>query len=51
MLEHEKGFIRIWLPSEHLEFFFEKVNPVERACPIEARLHTGQGFDPASMRG
>jgi hypothetical protein len=25
LLEHEKGFVRIWLPKEHLEFFFEKV--------------------------
>ncbi len=25
MLEHEKGFARIWLPKEHLEFFFEEV--------------------------
>ena len=33
MLEHEKGFIRIWLPSEHLEFFFEKVNPVRKGRP------------------
>ena len=24
MLEHEKGFIRIWLPKEDLEFFFEE---------------------------
>jgi len=28
MLEHEKGLIRIWLPNEHLEFFFEKVKGV-----------------------
>ncbi len=28
MLEHEKGFARIWLPKEHLEFFFEKVKGV-----------------------
>ncbi len=28
MLEHEKGFIRIWLPKEQLEFFFEKVKGV-----------------------
>ena len=28
MLEHEKGFIRIWLPKEHLELFFEKVKGV-----------------------
>jgi hypothetical protein len=25
ILEHEKGLVRIWLPKEHLEFFFEKV--------------------------
>jgi len=25
MLEDEKGFIRIWLPQEHLESFFDKV--------------------------
>ncbi len=25
VLEHEKGFARIWLPQEHLEFFFEEV--------------------------
>jgi hypothetical protein len=25
MLEDEKGFIRIWLPREHLESFFDKV--------------------------
>ena len=28
MLEDQKGFIRIWLPKEHLEFFFEKVKGV-----------------------
>jgi len=28
MLEHEKRFIRIWLPKEHLESFFEKVEGV-----------------------
>jgi len=28
MLEHEKGFVRIWLPKEHLDFFFEKVKEV-----------------------
>jgi hypothetical protein len=28
MLENEKGFIRIWLPEEHLRFFFEKVKGV-----------------------
>ncbi len=28
MLEHERGFIRIWVPREHLEFFFEKVKGV-----------------------
>jgi len=28
MLEHEKGFIRIWLPKEHLGFFFEKLKGV-----------------------
>ena len=25
MLEDENGFIRIWLPREHLEYFFDKV--------------------------
>ena len=25
MLEDEKGLIRIWLPQEHLESFFDKV--------------------------
>ena len=25
MLEDERGFIRIWLPKEHLEVFFDKV--------------------------
>jgi len=25
ILEHEKGFVRISLPKDHLEFFFEKV--------------------------
>ena len=28
MLEDEKGLIRMWLPKEHLEFFFEKVKGV-----------------------
>jgi len=28
MLEDEKGFIRIWLPKEDLDFFFEKVKGV-----------------------
>jgi len=28
MLEDQKGFIRIWLPKEHLDFFFEKVKGV-----------------------
>ncbi len=28
MLEQEEGLIRIWLPNEHLEFFFEKVKGV-----------------------
>jgi hypothetical protein len=28
MLEHEKGFVRIWLPEEHLGYFFEKVKGV-----------------------
>jgi len=28
MLEHEKGFARMWLPREHLESFFEKVKGV-----------------------
>jgi hypothetical protein len=28
MLEHEGGFIRIWLPKEHLESFFEEVKGV-----------------------
>jgi hypothetical protein len=28
MLEHEKRFIRKWLPKEHLECFFEKVKGV-----------------------
>ena len=25
MLEDERGLVRIWLPREHLGFFFEKV--------------------------
>jgi hypothetical protein len=25
MLEDEKGLIRIWLPQEHLDSFFDKV--------------------------
>jgi hypothetical protein len=25
MLEDEKGIIRIWLPQEHLESFFDKI--------------------------
>ncbi len=28
MLEHEKRFIRIWLPKAHLHRFFEKVKGV-----------------------
>jgi hypothetical protein len=28
MLEDEKGFVRLWLPKEHLESFFEKVKGV-----------------------
>ena len=28
MLEDEKGFIRIWLSKEDLDFFFEKVKGV-----------------------
>ncbi len=28
MLENEEGYIRIWLPKEHLEFLFEKVKGV-----------------------
>ncbi len=28
MLENEEGFVRIWLPKEHLESFFEKVKGV-----------------------
>jgi len=28
MLEDEKGFIRIWLRKEDLDFFFEKVKGV-----------------------
>lgn len=28
MLEHEKGFTRIWIPKKHLEFFFEEVKGV-----------------------
>ncbi len=28
MLEHEGGFVRIWLPKEHLGSFFEKVTGV-----------------------
>ena len=28
MLEDEKGFVRLWLPQEHLESFFEKVKGV-----------------------
>ena len=28
VLEHEKGIVRIWLPKEHLGFFFEKVEGV-----------------------
>lgn len=25
MLEDEKGFVRLWLPKEHLESFFDKI--------------------------
>ena len=28
MLEHKEGFVRIWLPKEHLGSFFEKVKGV-----------------------
>lgn len=28
ILEHEEGFIRIWLPKEHLGSFFEEVKGV-----------------------
>ncbi len=28
MLEHEKRLNRIWLPKEHLEFFFKRVKGV-----------------------
>jgi hypothetical protein len=31
MLEDEKGFFRIWFPKEHLESYFEKVNPVTKS--------------------
>jgi hypothetical protein len=30
MLEDEKGYLRIWIPKKHLEFFFEEVNPVRK---------------------
>ena len=26
MLEDEKGFVRIWLPKEHVESLFEKIS-------------------------
>ena len=28
MLEHTKGFVRIWLPKESLDSFFEKAKGV-----------------------